>query len=73
MQFKMVPLLPYRQNLTCLGHSPTLVLLVQDMPCLYSVDQDQLASSEANSSGSALFVSQYVYLHQQPSSNNLIG
>ena len=34
-----------------------------------SVDPDQLASEEANWSGSALFVIQY----QQPGSSNLIG
>ena len=38
-----------------------------------SVDPDQLASSEANWSGSALFVIQYVKLYQQPGSSNLIG
>ena len=34
-----------------------------------SVDQDQLASSEANWSWSALFVIQYVNLYQQPGSS----
>ena len=38
-----------------------------------SVDPDQLASSEANWSGSALFVIKYVNLFQQPKSSNLIG
>ena len=38
-----------------------------------SADLDQLASSEANWSGSALFVIQYVTLYQQPGSSNLIG
>ena len=38
-----------------------------------SVDPDQLASSEANWSGSALFVIQYVNLYQQSESRNLIG
>ena len=38
-----------------------------------SVDPDQLASEEANWSGSALFVIQYVNLYQQPGSSNLIG
>ena len=33
----------------------TLVLLNPDMSCLCSVDPDQLASEEANWSGSALF------------------
>ena len=37
------------------------------------VDPDQLASEEANWSGSALFVIQYVNLYQQPGSSFLIG
>ena len=37
-----------------------------------SVDPDQLASEEANWSGSALFVIKYVNFYQKPSSN-LIG
>ena len=45
-----------------------------DIPCnSNSVDPDQLASEEANWSGSALFVIQYVNLYQQPGSSNLIG
>ena len=38
-----------------------------------STDPDQLASSEANWSGSAPFVIKYVNLYQQPESGNLIG
>ena len=38
-----------------------------------SVDPDQLASSEANWSGSALFFMKYVNLYQQVGSSNLIG
>ena len=38
-----------------------------------SVDPDQLASEEANWSGSALFVIQNVKLYQQPGSSNLMG
>ena len=38
-----------------------------------SVDPDQLASSEANWSGSTLFAIQYVNLYQQPGSRNPIG
>ena len=38
-----------------------------------SVDPDQLASEEANWSGSALFVIKYVNLYQKPGSSNLIG
>ena len=37
------------------------------------VDPDQLASKEANWSGSALFVIQYVNLYQLCGSSNLIG
>ena len=38
-----------------------------------SVDPDQLASEEANWSGSALFAIQYVNLYQQSGSSDLIG
>ena len=38
-----------------------------------SVDPDQLASEEANKTGSALFVIKYVNSYQQPGSSNLIG
>ena len=38
-----------------------------------SVDPDQLASEEANWSGSALFAIKYVTLYQQARSSNLIG
>ena len=38
-----------------------------------SVDPDQVASEEANWSGSALFVIMYVNLYQQYGSSNLIG
>ena len=38
-----------------------------------SEDPDQLASSEANWSGSALFAIKYVNLYQQCGSFNLIG
>ena len=51
----------------------TLVLLNPDIPCLYSVDPDQLASEEANWSGSALFAIKYVNLYQQSGSSNPIG
>ena len=43
------------------------------MPNLYSVDPDQLASSEANSSGSTLFVIKYVSFVSKTWINNLIG
>ena len=38
-----------------------------------SVDPDQLASEEANWSGSALFAIRYVNLYQQSGSSHLIG
>ena len=38
-----------------------------------SVDPDQLASEEANWSGSALFAIHYSNLNKQPWSSNLIG
>ena len=43
------------------------------LPLEKSVDPDQLASEEANWSGSALCVVKYVNLYQQPGSSNLIG
>ena len=52
----------------------TLVLLNPDIPVFAnSVDPDQLASEEANWSGSALFAIKYVNLYQQSGSSNLIG
>ena len=38
-----------------------------------SAEPDQLASEEANWSGSALFAIKYVNLYQQSGSSNLIG
>ena len=52
----------------------TIVLLNPDIPWFAnSVNPDQLASEEANWSGSALFVIHYVNLYQKPGSSNLIG
>ena len=52
----------------------TLLLLSTTCPVLAnSVDPDQLASEEANWSGSALFFIKYVNFDQKPGSNNLIG
>ena len=52
----------------------TLLLLNTTCPVLAnSVDPDQLASSEANWSGSALFVIKYVNFYQKSWSSNLIG
>ena len=52
----------------------TLLLLSTTCPVLAnSVDPDQLASEEANWSGSALFVIKYVNFCQKPGSSNLIG
>ena len=54
--------------------SLTLLLLNRTCPVLAnSVDPDQLASEEANWSGSALFVIKYVNFYQKPGSSNLIG
>ena len=52
----------------------TFLLLNTICPVLAnSVDPDQLASEEANWSGSALFVNKYVNFYQKPRSSNLIG
>ena len=52
----------------------TLLLLHTTYPVLpNSVDPDQLASEDANWSGSALFVIKHVNLYKQPGSSNLIG
>ena len=57
----------------CLGFL-TLLLLNTTCPVLAnSVDPDQLASEEANWSGSALFVIKYASFYQKPGSSNLIG
>ena len=62
---------------TCYGYSlevPSEVCWTQVYPAFAnSVDPDQLASAEANWSGSALFVIKYVNLYQQSGSSNLIG
>ena len=55
---------------------PWLTFLLLNTTCpvwANSVDPDQLASEEANWSGSALFVIQYVNIYQQPGSSYLIG
>ena len=55
-------------------YASTLLLLNTTCPVLAnSVDPDQLASEEANWSGSALFVIKYVNFNQKPRSSNLIG
>ena len=52
----------------------TLLLLNTTGPVIAnSVDPDQLASEEANWSGSALFVIKYVNFYQKPGSSHLIG
>ena len=52
----------------------TLLLLNMTCPALANrADPDQLASEEANLSGSALFAIQYSNLYQQPGLSNLIG
>ena len=50
------------------------LLLNTNCPVLAnSVDPDQLASEEANWSGSALFVIKNVNFYQEPGSSDLIG
>ena len=66
------------QDIQCMLWVPedllTLLLLNMTCPVLAnSVDPDQLASEEANWSGSALFVIKYVNFCQKPGSSNLIG
>ena len=62
-----------QQRFILLAHL-TLLLLSTTCPVLTnSVDPDQLASSEANWSGSALFVIKYVNFYQKPRSSNLTG
>ena len=52
----------------------TLLLLSTTCPVLAnSIDPDQLASEEANWSGSALFVIKYVNFYQKPRPSILIG
>ena len=52
----------------------TLLLLNTTCPVLAnSVDPDQLASEEANLSGSALLIIKYMNFYQKPRSSNLIG
>ena len=52
----------------------TLLFLNTICPVLAnSVDPDQLASEEANWSGSALFVIKYVNFYQKTGSSNLLG
>ena len=52
----------------------TFLLLITSCPVLAnSVDSDQLASEEANWSGSALFVIKYMNLYQKLGSSNLIS
>ena len=53
-----------------------LILLMLNTTCpvlANSVDPDQLASVEANWSGSALIAIKYVNLYQETGSSNLIG
>ena len=58
----------------CMYVSLTFLLLNTTCPVLAnSVDPDQLASEEANWSGSALFVIKYVNFYQKPGLSNLIG
>ena len=60
---------------SCRSAGPLLtpVLLNPDIPAAFanSVDPDQLASEEANWSGSALFAIKYMNTYQQSGSSNL--
>ena len=65
---------PFIITLPLSQYDLTLLLLNTTCPVLAnSVDPDQLASEEANWSGSALFVMKYVNFYQKPGSSNLIG
>ena len=66
--FSDMPVLPKLENL---NHGPAEPRIFPAFA--NSADPDQLASKEANWSGSALFVILYVNLHRQPRSTNLIG
>ena len=67
IQLLLIALLCDKKNLTILLLNMTSAVLAN------SVDPDQLASEEANWSGSALFVINYVNFYQKPGSSNLIG
>ena len=64
-----------------MAHTENSTHLLQTLPCwtcirpafANSVDPDQLAYEEANWSGSALFVIQYVKSYEQFGLSNLIG
>ena len=61
-------------HIAIINPSPAELSWTQIYPAFAnSVDPDQLASEEANWSGSALFAIQYVNLQQQSRSSNLIG
>ena len=63
-------------GLCCSHVQQVLALLLLNTTCPVwadSADPDQLASEEANWSGSALFVIKYVNFYQKPGSSNLIG
>ena len=67
--------LHFANSPTIIIHYSSLTLLLLNMSCSVfanSVDPDQLAS-EANWSGSALFVIKYVDFYQKTGSSNLIG
>ena len=64
----------YQTHLIQWYNALTLLLLNTTCSILAnSVDPDQLASEEANWSGSALFVIKYLNLYEQLESSNLIG
>ena len=63
-----------QSNLSDFFYLLSFVLLNTNIPCFAnSVNPDQLASSEANWSGSALFVIQLVNLYKHSGSIHMIG
>ena len=66
----------WKGNIYLLTSLSLLTLLLLNMTCpvlANSVDPDQLASEEANWSGSALFAIKYENFYPKPGLSNLIG
>ena len=73
MHFDKPKFLPYSNVNSCHAEPRYIYIYIYIYPTfLNSVDPDQLASEEANLSGSTLFAIQYVNLYQQSGSRNLI-
>ena len=75
MMMMTITMIWHFTSLSTLSHTAMLVLVLEPgyTLSLQTVDPDQLASSEASRSGSALFVIKHLKLYQQPGSSNLIG